>query len=524
MAALMQNVRRVMADLVGMAELLEMQTAMGMDAETILAQRCAAVLGRVGALAGIDTPGVLALTKAIHEGPWTPEQMRSLCEALVTAQDAIAPRGKQPKRPNQACLRFEAYPPKSERARLADPHLLKTAAVSLVAGRAFVIGLTCPDEWTLLRMSAYYHAVRKESMDTLHCVRDEIQAEIKRMDKKTPFDLEHLLEYPPTPDGLPHAIYTHAGYADELPDDASDLDLDTLLQNARARAPRDQVKRLMGFLPAEMRPILAAHASQQRQLQSQGRVSITLLPKAARRGGGTLQLADHDAAAGAQAGAQNEDDSSLAVALRRPYITNTPPSRRADSPAASPYFVASPGIARHLPAQDGLRAPTPSPRPSCAPSVAAERESGGSRVNRFADAHTEGEASAVVPPSDPAGAVAAMEAAMIRKGKGAKPKGAAAAAAGTPKLAKKPAACAAGAAVKKRPAKCSTSTYSKYEVEWNAAGGDGDRDRNTFASLHYCRLKRLLQVAGKSKGMAAWDRALKDVLVKAGQVWDTHKR
>ena len=98
MAALMHNVRRVTADLEMMAQLLEMQTATGMDAADVLEQRLAAVHYKIAALAGIDTPTVLALSKAVHDGPWSGDQMRSLSQALLTAQDATPPRGRRPTR------------------------------------------------------------------------------------------------------------------------------------------------------------------------------------------------------------------------------------------------------------------------------------------------------------------------------------------------------------------------------------------------------------------------------------------
>ena len=338
MAALMHNVRRVQADLETMAELLELQISTGMDANEFLEQRSAAVHEKIAALAGIDTATVLALSRAVNEGHWSQGQKRSLSQALLAAQDAPTPGGRRPKRLNQSCPRFENYPPPSERARLQT--VLPHAGVRLIAARAHVVGLTCPDVWTLLRMSAYFHAVRGDrALSDLHGKRDEIQAEIKRLEKERPYPGEHNLQYPENPAELPQAVSEYAGYDVEEHANADDLGLDELLQGQRARAPKDPLKRFLVALPDEMQPLVAQGFVHHQQQQQQGQtVPITFLSKRARRAShpeNVLMIMDQ--------GASSMARGHSSEALLSPAQRASTRAAASASPAASPYFDAGTG-------------------------------------------------------------------------------------------------------------------------------------------------------------------------------------
>ena len=221
----------VLADLKVVGAYVQAQELAGVKVGDVQAQ---AAVARIRQLSGLSFVQATELTQAVADGPWTPGQKHELSTAVQGALQGK--EGAKPRRELQQALHFEQYLTAAEWGALRS-RALRAAKVQQLAARAWTLGLTCPSEPTVVRMTALILAtdssegqVRPDS----GAVFLEMKRAVKAMQAGRVHPSPHLVHFPPMPTQLPKDRFTYA-YPDDPPVQVNMPELNGLAAGIRMR-------------------------------------------------------------------------------------------------------------------------------------------------------------------------------------------------------------------------------------------------------------------------------------------------
>ena len=149
----MVSVQSLVEELAHVSDFIFQQAAAGNVHESVRTAQCASMRSKIIALPKLGMSDAAKLTAAVCACGWSDEQKQELATVVAEKASAIDTTSPRARRCNQSSTSFELYLTESEWAQVADPRLPLVAKLSVVARRAVLIGLTCPDEATCARIA-----------------------------------------------------------------------------------------------------------------------------------------------------------------------------------------------------------------------------------------------------------------------------------------------------------------------------------------------------------------------------------
>lgn len=192
------------------------QAALGRPTAAVQQNQFAVLSSKINNTKAITAEDATAMTNAFEQGPWSGQQKSTLATDVATKLSS-APTGSAGRK-TQTCLGFERFLTMKRMVVLKSDSSISLKVEELAEASA-AIGLRCPSEQTLARMTATVSVLGVgHRLDTaaLHSIKCSISDRIKALDKRSPYHLAHTTTYPLSPKDLDEAMYNHA-YADDGP-------------------------------------------------------------------------------------------------------------------------------------------------------------------------------------------------------------------------------------------------------------------------------------------------------------------
>lgn len=262
-------VESLAAELADVGELLASQERAGLGRDDVLESMFRSWCSRLSSSGTKFNPKQkTALTDAISKGPWSSSQRQELARfVLLNGQKLKASAANR--RSNQKLLHIENMTPVDIMVKLKNTaKYSRTSRCSILASLGNLLGLQCPDNPTLYRMTALiaycegeYNMSQNEVNDTMNTLQTFLKSQPAQE------GVEYIDNYPPTAELLPKVIKQKAfGGEDNIPPEQQIPELSTILAGNKMRGGRSltagkKQPSWMQHVPEEYRKSVAATIS-----------------------------------------------------------------------------------------------------------------------------------------------------------------------------------------------------------------------------------------------------------------------
>ena len=196
------------------AAFIDAQTQSGVvDATGVRQAQTDALLVTISTTSNLDIADAAPITNVISAGPWQPLQRLALINGLGDAISRIS-SDKGGARKTQTCLYLENYPTEADYAFFGNDDVTIAPKIQRMGEVMHAMGITCARENLLKQGAAILvcSAFKDTPLDPVskRNIAVKLKDTIKALETANPFPFAHILNYPPTPQQLPRAIFDFA--------------------------------------------------------------------------------------------------------------------------------------------------------------------------------------------------------------------------------------------------------------------------------------------------------------------------